>query len=581
MKIDAVKHPHVAAGHRYALDVVAGKVPACEYVKQACQRQLDDLARWPDAGSKYRFDHDAAERVCKFTCFLPHIKGPLAGSLITLEPWQAFCLTVAFGWLRLDNGKRRFRRAYIEVPRGNGKTTLSDGPALYCGFGENEGGAETYSAARTRDQAKVAFAAAQAMLRRAKGLRTSLGIEVEAHRIIQMRTNSFFEALSADADSLDGKNVHFALIDELHAHRDRSVYDAIETGAGKRNQSMVWAITTAGADKTGICYEHRTYTLNILKGTAQDDSYFGIVYTIDKDDDWTEESTWRKANPNYGISVEPDHVANLCRKAMGSPASQANFLTKHLNVWIQTNEALYDMRAWDRCFDETLDIDDFAGEPCRITVDLASKVDVAAMVIAFERDAVVDGKTVKRIYPFARFYVPEQAVIESRNDSYKGWEVEQKLITTPGDVIDIDRIEADIIEMSGRFQVLEVGYDPWQAQQMANHLAEQGANVVEYRQTVQNFSEPTKELDAMMRSGRIAHPYGPRDPLSWMIGNVVGHYDAKENVYPRKERSENKIDGAIALIMNIGLWLRAGPSEGQSFWQVLDPNEQSEAQAAA
>ncbi|MDX0512559.1 phage terminase large subunit-like protein [Sinorhizobium medicae] len=562
--IDAEKYPHVAAGYRYAVDVVGGRIPACEYVQQACQRQLDDIARSISAeGWLYYFDHDAAERVCKFTCFLPHIKGPLAGQNLTLESWQSFILTAAFGWLRHDNGKRRFRRAYTEVPRGNGKTTLSDGPALYCGFGEKEGGAEVYSAARTRDQAKVAFSAAQAMLRRATALRTALGIDVEAHRIIQMRSNSYFEALSADADSLDGKNVHFALIDELHAHRDRGVYDAIETGAGKRNQSMVWAITTAGADKTGICYEHRAYTINILKGTAQDDTYFGIIYTIDKDDDWTEEATWRKANPNYGISVEPEHIAALCRKAMSSPASQANFLTKHLNVWIQTNEALYDMRAWDRCFDEEIDIEDFVGDPCRIAVDLASKVDIAAVVALFERG--------DKVYPFARFYVPEQAIIESRNDSYKGWEVEGKLIATPGDVIDIDRIEADIMDMSSRFEVVEVAYDPWQAQQMANHLSEQGANVVEYRQTVQNFSEPTKELDALMRSGKIAHPYGPRDPLSWMIGNVVGHYDAKENVYPRKERPENKIDGAIALIMNLGLHLRSsGGAQAPSPWE--DPN---------
>lgn len=548
MKIDAAKYPHTAAGYQYALDVVAGEILACEYVKQACQRQIDDLAE-AEKGWLYYFDLNAAERVCKFTTFLPHFKGPLAGQNITLEPWQSFILSTAFGWLRHDTGKRRFRRTYIEVPRGNGKTTLSDGPALYCGFGEKEGGAETYSAARTRDQAKVAFSAAQAMLRRNPSLRKSLGIEVGAHRIIQARTDSFFEALSADADSLDGKNVHFALIDELHAHRDRSVYDAIETGAGKRNQSMVWAITTAGSDKTGICYEHRSYTLNILKGTAEDDTYFGIVYTIDKDDDWTDESAWRKANPNYGVSVEPEHVAALARKAMSSPASQANFLTKHLNVWIQTNAALYDMRAWDKCFDEAIDIEDFAGEPCRIAVDLASKTDIAALVAIFERDG--------KIYPFAKFYVPEQAIIDSRNDSYRGWDAEKKLTVTPGDVIDIDQIEADIIDMSSRFQVLEVAYDPWQAQQMANHLAEQGANVVEYRQTVQNFSEPTKELDALMRSGKIAHGYGPRDPLSWMIGNVVGHYDAKENVFPRKERPENKIDGAISLIMCLGLHLRA------------------------
>ncbi|NGN44976.1 terminase large subunit [Mesorhizobium sp. CGMCC 1.15528] len=552
MIFDKDRYPHVADGLQYAKDIVCGKLAACEFVIQACQRQLNDLDR-AQAGWIYYFDPDAAERVCKFTCFLPHIKGPSAGEAIRLESWQSFILTVTFGWLRKDNGKRRFRRAYTEVPRGNGKTTLSDGPALYCGFAEREGGAEVYSAARTRDQAKVAFAAAQAMLRRAKKLRESLGIEVEAHRIIQQNTNSYFEALSADADSLDGKNVHFALIDELHAHRDRSVYDAIETGAGKRNQSMVWAITTAGSDKTGICYEHRSYVVNILKGTAEDETYFGIIYTIDRDDDWTIEATWRKANPNYGVSVEAEQIEALCRKAMGSPASQANFLTKHLNVWVQSDQALYDMRAWDRCLDESLDIDDFEGMPCRIAIDLASKTDIAALVAIFERDG--------ELIPFAKFYVPEQAIAETRNDSYSGWESQKLLTTTPGDVIDIDQIEADIMEMSSRFQVIEIAYDPWQAQQMANHLVEQGANAVEYRQTVQNFSEPTKELDALMRSGKIAHRYGPRDPLSWMIGNVVGHYDVKENVYPRKERPENKIDGAIALIMCIGLWLRALPDE--------------------
>lgn len=559
--VDADKHPHVTASKQYAESILSGKVSACEYVKQACKRQIDDLGR-AAAGWDYYFDPDAAERVCRFTELLPHIKGPLAGHNVALEPWQSFILTTTFGWLRHDNGKRRFRRTYIEVPRGNGKTTLSDGPALYCGFAEGEGGAEVYSAARTRGQAKIAFEAAQAMLRKAKPLREKLGIEVGAHRITKMRANSFFEALSADADSLDGKNVHFGLIDELHAHRDRGVYDAIETGAGKRDQSMIWAITTAGADKTGICYEHRAYVLNILKGTAQDETYFGIVYTVDQDDDWTEESTWRKANPNYGVSVEPDHVEALCSKARTSPASQANFLTKHLNVWIQTNEALYDMRAWDRCYDDDLDIADFHGDSCRIGIDLATKTDVAAVVMLFKRD----GKYV----PFTRFYVPEQAIIDSRNDSYKGWEIEGKLITTPGDVIDIDRVESDILELSKQFEVVEIGCDPWQSRQMMTHLQEAGANVIEYRQTVQNFSEPTKELDALMRSGGISHNHGPRDPLSWMIGNVVGHYDTKENVYPQKERPENKVDGAIGLIMALGMYLRAEPKDASSPWN--DPN---------
>ena len=302
--------PPIARALRYAERVVEGKIPACVYVRQACERQLRDLTRGRFA---YRFDPLLAERVCRFAELLPHVKGPKAGQRLELAPWQAFVLTTAFGWVRQDNGKRRFRRVYIEVPRGNGKTTMSDAPALYMLSADKEGGAEIYSAARSREQAKIAFWTAQQMVRRLPDLRRSLGVEVLAHRIVQQRSASFFEAVSADADSLDGRNVHFGLIDELHAHRSRDVYDAIETGAGKRDQSMLWAITTAGSDKTGICYEQRAYVLNILKGTIKDENYFGIIYSIDDGDDWTLESTWRKANPNYGISVEPDHLRLQCR----------------------------------------------------------------------------------------------------------------------------------------------------------------------------------------------------------------------------------------------------------------------------
>src|SRR5215210_955640 len=376
-------YPHVALALDYARGVVSGKIAACLYVRQACERQLGDLEQnnWP-----YRFDPEAAERICRFAELLPHVKGPHAGQRIQLAPWQAFILSTVFGWARCDTHKRRFRRVYIEVPRGNGKTTMSDAPALYMLAADGEGGAEVYSAARTRDQAKIAFWTAQQMARKSPDFLRSLGVEVLAHRIVQTRSASYYEAVSADADSLEGKNVHFGLIDEFHAHRSRDVYDAIETGAGKRDQSMLWAITTAGSDKTGICFEQRAYVLNILKRTVDDENYFGIIYTIDDGDDWTAEETWRKANPNYAVSVEPEHIAMQCRKAMQSPASQASFLTKHLNIWIQTDQALFDMRAWERCGDETLTLSMFEGERCIVAVDLASKTDIAAVVLLFERE---------------------------------------------------------------------------------------------------------------------------------------------------------------------------------------------------
>jgi phage terminase large subunit-like protein len=529
----------LARALRYAEQVVDGRIPVCRFVQQACERQLRDLSR---RRFPYTFDPLAAERVCRFAELLPHIKGPKAGQPIELAPWQAFILTTTFGWVRNDTGKRRFRRVYIEVPRGNGKTTMSDAPALYMLTADGEGGAEVYSAARTRDQAKIAFWTAQEMARRSRDFRRSLGVEVLAHRIVQARSASFFEAVSADADSLEGKNVHFGLIDEFHAHRSRDVYDAIETGAGKRDQSMLWAITTAGSDTLGICYEHRSYVRNILDGSIKDENYFGVIYTVDDGDEWTAEDTWRKANLNYGISVEPEHLAMQCRKAMQSPASQAAFLTKHLDVWIQADQALFDMTAWSRCAQPRLSIHQFNGKRCIIAVDLATKTDIAAVILLFDNGG--------KLIPFGRFYVPEAALAGSYRAVYGAWADAGHLTVTPGDVIDFGQIETDLLQAATQFEVSEIAYDPWQATQLATRLQSQGAKVIEFRQTVANFSEPTKQLDALMRSGKIQHDGNP--VLGWMLGNVVGHYDAKENVYPRKERPENRIDGAIALIMAIG-----------------------------
>ncbi len=505
------------------------------------------MAREGNASWPYRFDNEAGEYVAKFTCGFQHIKGPLAGTNLTLEGWQSFLLTCIFGWVFKKTGKRRFRRVYIEVPRGNGKTTISVAPALYMLAADGEGGAEIYSAARVKDQAKIAFGLGQHMAKKSKEFRDSCGVEVIAHRIVQANSASFFEAVSSDADSLDGKNVHFGLIDEVHAHRSRDVFDAMETGCGKRDQALLWAITTAGSDKTGIAYEQRTYVVNILKGTVKDESYFGIVYTIDEGDNWADPEIHRKANPNYGVSVEAKNLDDMCLKAKHSPASQAAFLTKHLNVWIQTDQALYDTMAWNRCSDPALNIEDYRGRRCRIAIDLASKIDIAAKTLLFdeEDDTVTE---------FTTFYLPQSAIDNTKNASYGGWSIEGHIKVTDGDVIDFNTIESDVRSDLSTFEVVEIGVDPWQSTQMATSLTESGANVIEFRQVLANFSEPTKELDAMMREGRIKHNGNP--VMGWMIGNVVGHYDAKENVYPRKERPENKIDGAISLIMTLGMKMK-------------------------
>jgi phage terminase large subunit-like protein len=540
-----VARDHVALGREYAEDVVAGRVVACKWVVAACRRHLDDLKRQGDTGFPYLFDEEKGGRICRFVERLKHTKGPLSSRTIVLERWQCWILTSVFGWVR-PSGKRRFRRVYLEMPRGQGKSALSSAIGLYMLAADGEGGAEVYSLATTRDQARIVFRDAQQMARKAPDLAQALGIEVAAHNINVKRSASKFEALASEAHTLDGLAIHAAIVDELHAHRQRDTLDVIETGTGKREQSLLWCITTAGTDRSGICYEVRTYLTKVLDRLIDDDSQFGVIYTIDDGDDWQTLAAWQKANPNWGVSVQPDVIGQLAAKAMQMPAAQNNFRTKHLCVWENADQAWMDMGAWDRCADPSLDLADFNGEKCIIGLDLATKTDIAAKAMLFRQE--VSG--VDHYYAFVQSYLPETAASDGRNSQYAGWEIEGRLTVTPGDVLDFQQIEDDLIEDSSRFQVEEIAYDPWQATQLAQNLQKQGANVIEFRNTVANFSAPMKELDALVRAGRFHHNADP--VLSWMVSNVVCHTDAKENIYPRKERAENKIDGVVALIMALG-----------------------------
>lgn len=542
---------YVENARRYAEGVVAGVTPACAYVRQACQRQLNDLAA-PPAG--YRFDEARASEICRFTELCPHIKGPLAsrGETLKLEGWQVFILTTVFGWVDED-GNRRFRHVYIEVPRGNGKSALSSTVGLFMLALDGEAGAEVYSAATTRDQARIVFRDAQAMARKMPKFLAALGVEVTAQAIVQMRSSSSFKALSADGHTLDGLNIHLAVVDELHAHKSRDVHDVLESGMGKRPQSLLWEITTAGFNKHGVCYEVRDYAIKVLGGIVDDQAAtatFAIVYTIDEGDDPYSEEALRKANPNWGVSVDPAVVVQAAMKAQQSSQRRTNYLTKHLNVWVDANSALFDTQHWRKCEDKALDEADFAADECAMGLDLASKIDIAARVNVYRRQ--IDGKT--HFYVFPRFYLPRAAIEEDRHPMYRGWEMQGDIYATPGETTDFGIIEDEIRADGPGLNLLAVATDPWQAQQMIQNLKRDGMPAEEYRQTVQNMSEATKTLDALMREGRIHHPGNA--VLNWMIGNVVGHYDAKENVYPRKELPANKIDGAVALIMALGWFLK-------------------------
>lgn len=539
---------YAEASRRYAESVVSGTTPACQWVKKACQRQLDDLERFKGRSSPYRFNpiltdalgrkYRPADNLCAFVELLPHIKGPLAGQPISLEPWQIFVLTTVFGWVRKD-GRRRFRRAYIEVPRGNAKSTLSSAVGLYMLTADGEGGAECYSLATTRDQARIVFGDAQAMARKSAGFRARYDVTVGAHNVHVINTASKFEALSAEGSTLDGLNIHFGCIDELHAHKTRTVYDVVETGTGKRDNSLLWVITTAGSDRAGICYEVRTFLTRVLDGVVEDDSQFGIIYGVDDGDDWATEAALIKANPNWGVSVRPEVILPLQAKALQLPSATNNFRTKHCNEWVNADTAWMDIRAWERCADTSLRIEDFEGQPCWIGIDLASKVDVASMAILFEHDG--------KVAAFVRHYLPEDTIFTATNSQYQGWMNAGRITATHGNVIDFSLIEAELLDWMERFEVKAVAFDPFQATQFSTRMLAEGLPMIEVRPTVLNFSEPMKQLEALVLGSKFTFDGDP--VLTWMVSNVVCHLDAKDNIYPRKERPENKIDGVVAILM--------------------------------
>jgi phage terminase large subunit-like protein len=536
------KPDYVAIAKEYMRGVLDGSVPACSFVKQAVQRQLNDLRRWGPEGGDYYFDEKEASRPCWFIENLTHTKGELAGRAIHLEPWQCFLLTTLFGW-KAKAGNRRFRSAYVEVGRGNGKSTLLSGIGLFCLCADHEPGAEVYSFATTREQAKIVFGDAQTMARGNRALQEAYGLEVTAHALYVPATNSTFQAKSAEGSTLDGLNTHLAIIDELHAHKKRDVFDVVETSLGKRRNSLMVSITTAGVDRTGICYEQRTLVTKILSGSLQDESYFGIIYTLDPDDDWKSDEALAKANPNWGVSVRPEVIRALQAKAIATPSAENNFKTKHLDVWCNADVGWMDMKAWDACADESLDEPDFDGEPCWLGLDLASTSDMTAKVKIFQRK--IDGSS--HYYLFGDYWLPRTAIERGVNSQYQGWEYLGYLHVCEGPVTDFAEIRDSILEDCGRYSVQSVAYDPFQAVQLSKELSDDGVPMVLCKQTVANLSDPMKQFQALVLDHRL-HFNG--DPvLTWMVSNVVCHVDVKENIYPRKDAPENKIDGVVAGIM--------------------------------
>lgn len=491
---------------------------------------------------------------------MPHVKGRWAsrGETIKLQPWQQWSMANAFGWWVVDEDastgwSRRFRTVYITVARKSGKTSWVAPVGLYAGFAEGEAGAEVYSGATTRDQARIAFDIANQMVRKSKGFREQYGVESQAHNIYSAATASKFEPLSADVKALDGKNPHFAIVDEYHAHLNDGVFAALETGMGARENPLMWVITTAGSNLGGPCYRMNEYAQKVLDGVVDDESFFAAIYTIDQPDalddesggdDWTDPACWQKANPNLGVSVFQRDIERLCAQAQADPVKQSAFLTKRLNVWVAADLAWMNMGEWNAC-GKPFDVADFKGADCYVGLDLATRSDVAAVAILFEKDG--------HVYYQGRYFLPRDVVREASagtHQKYAGWAAAGLFDLTPGNIIDFTEIERVLLELSSVFTVKEIAYDPWQATQLALSLQGNGAKVIEVKPTVANFTEPMKDLGALVKERKFHHGGDP--VLGWMASNVVAHYDKKDNIYPTKERNENKIDGIVATIMALG-----------------------------
>ena len=547
---------YVEAAMGYAQAVLSGQIVAGKWLKLTCQRQLDDLSRAPSADWPWVFSPVAAERPCAFIELLPHIKGKWAreGQLIRLEPWQCFIITTVYGWVHRETGLRRFTEAYEEVARKNAKSTKGSGLFLYMLTADGEHGAECYTAATTRDQARIVFDDAKAMAERSPGLRTYLGLAIMQHSLTVAYTSSKGAPLAAEGSTMDGLNVSFCLMDELHAHKTRAVYDVIDTARGAREQSLLWTITTAGTDRSGICYERRTHITKILDKVVRDDRVFGIIYTIDDNDDPFDPAVWPKANPNFGKSVLPDDMAAAARKAEAMPSALNNFLTKRLNVWVSGESPWMDMRAWDRCADLDLrDLTPHHGAKAWIGLDLAQKKDFAALTIAFHGDVMVAG--VEAHQPVwnvcTRLYLNDLAIQESGNAHLSGWARQGYVQVTDGDLTDFDVVAEDLRTLCRQFDVQEIAFDPALSMYFAGKLIEEGLPLVEITQRSTFFTPALIQVENLVLEKKMRHDGNP--VMAWMISNLVVKVSKfNELMAPTKERPENKIDGPIAMLMALG-----------------------------
>lgn len=516
------------------------------------------IEHWKKTRRLYRFDRKAANRVVNyFHKRLVHIEGELAGKPLRLERWQRKLFRRLFGWVKRSDGTRRFRTLYLEVPRKNGKSTIASGLGLYLMHEDGEPGSRVVAAAADREQATIVFDVAKRMVEAAPKLSETLICFKRA--IVDHSTASNFLVLSAEAKTKHGKNLHGIVLDEVHAQSNRELYDVLHTSQSARRQPMEVLITTAGFDRNSICYELHEYSEKVNDGIIQDDSFLGVIYAAGPEDDWTKPETWYKANPNLGVSKKLEYMQKECERAKKTPGYENTFKRLDLNIWTEQDSRWLAIDVWDIGGTKKISEEELLGRECYAGLDLASTQDVTAFVLAFPFE-----NGIVKVLPY--FWIPKDTAAErakAHRVPYPEWIRDKFIMGTHGNRVDYDFIRLKILELCERFNVREVAYDRWNATQLAGQLEQDGLELIPIGMGFKQMTAPSKELERLVAESKLQH--GGHPVLRWMAKNVAIEQNADGEIRPSKKKSNEKIDGIVALIMALDRVTRAAGDSGSAY----------------
>jgi len=551
-------HPAI----QYAQDVLSGEVTACRYVQLAAQRFLNDLER-----TDIWMDWEQANKVINVISNFKQWKGKQSGDFITLQPHQKFILTNQFGFKKTNvdgNVVRRFNTSYEEVARKNAKTTIEAAKQLYHLCFENEHGPQVYAGATKEAQAQIVVNDAGKIAQATPALRSRLknfDNQGNVRRVVNYENGGFVAALGSDSKRLDGLDPSWASIDEYHAHPDNGVRDVIETGMGAREQPFLDIITTAGYDRHSVCYEFRDVVIRMLEGQIEDDSLFGIIFTLDEDDDWRDESCWAKANPMLDVSVSRDYLANEVNKAQNEGSSKVvSVLTKNFNVWTDSAQTWISNDLWATLAQNRTD-KELSEVPCWGGLDLSSTSDLTAFVLVFHCEDA---------YHFKYwFFTPEDRARlrdEDRGTPYTKWIRDGHLLKNEGNVIDYDFVQQTIEQAAERYNIQSIAFDRYNAVQVVQRLQDAGINMSPFNQSIGNMSSPTKELERRISERQVTHE--PNGCMDWQMSNVEIFTDANENIkITKRNKVKSRVDGPVASVMAFGEMLTNNQPAGPSIYE--------------